>query len=421
MEFDAINSEKKYCQRQAIIFNSFNQIITNTLTGDIMVLFLTDVLLFKTVNITFIISLIPLIALIRLPLIFVLRRCNKVKIIELSIYIKIAYVIILLTIPWNVLDMWKYTALIIIYQVAVEFGVGICWQPLMKEITSERDRGQFFSNMRFLFMTLNTIFVFLLSLVVGAEMNHTQYKALLLISLFGFFVQIYAIRKISRQQIISEYNGAIQKKTLLKLLTDNKNILWALILDFIFICIGFTLNVVYLKTVLGYSSKLVSLYITINNLGGTVSLPIIGRLLDRNLRKGSRYIIFLYLAYMIILIMLPAYLPGNIFNILFIIALALLSGMIASGVYLFMTMIQHSLVNIEDSFIVLNIYQIVIYVATFIITNIFGVVISRAVTDKAPINYWFSVDLFKAVNILIILISIGVINKMLSEKSYIFS
>ncbi len=40
MESIDVNSEKRYCQKQAIIFNSFNQIITNTLAGDIMLLLL---------------------------------------------------------------------------------------------------------------------------------------------------------------------------------------------------------------------------------------------------------------------------------------------------------------------------------------------------------------------------------------------
>ena len=108
--------------------------------------------------------------------------------------------------------------------------------------------------------------------------------------------------------------------------------------------------------------------------------------------------------------------PGNILNISFIFAFALISGIIASGVYLLMTMIQHSLVKIKDSFMVLNLYQIVVYVATFIITNILGAVISSAATDRIPIIYCFSIDLFKVVIIITILISLGVIEKIFSKK-----
>jgi hypothetical protein len=418
MEDIVINREKRYCQKQAIIFNSFNQIITNTLTGDIMVLFLTDILLFKIVNITFIISLIPLVALVRLPLIFVFRGWSKVKMIEISIIVKVFFVVVLLSVPWNLLGVWNYTALIIIYQISTEYGVGICWQPLMREITTISDRGQFFSRMRFVFMSLNTIFVFLLAFFVGDAMNSIQYKALLYVSLFGLTLQFYAIRKISRKQnIINNNNSNKISRPFLQQLSDNKKILWALILDLLFLCIGFTLNVVYLKTVLGYSSKLVSLYITLYNLGGTLLLPIMGRVLDRNLQKGSRYICRLYLIYMVVLIMLPVNLSGSIINVVFITIFSLLSGVIASGVYLMMTILQHSLVKTEDSFFVLNLYQIIIFAAAFVSTNVFGSIINYARHDRISMTFLFSLDIFKCVYVFLILSSVGIV-KMVFHKMY---
>lgn len=407
---DNVNIEKKYCQKQAIIFNSFNQIITNTLTGDIMVLFLTDILLFKIANITFILSLIPLVALVRLPLIFILRGRNKVKMIEISIIVKVIFVAVLLSVPWNLLGVWNYTALIIIYQISTEYGVGICWQPLMREITSISDRGQFFSRMRFVFMSLNTLFILLLAFFVGDVMNSLQYKALLCVSLFGLLLQFYTIRKISRKQIIIANNeGHKISRPLLQQLNDNKKILWALILDLLFLCIGFTLNVVYLKTVLGYSSKLVSLYITLNNLGGTLFLPFMGRVLDRNLQKGNRYICRLYLIYMVVLVMLPVYVSGSMINVVFITIFSLLSGVIASGVYLMMTIIQHSLVKTEDSFMVLNLYQIIIYAVAFVSTNVFGSIINYAGHDRISMIYLFSLDIFKCVYAFLILSSVVIV------------
>lgn len=410
MESILINSEKKYCQKQAIMFNSFNQVITNTLTGDIMVLFLTDILLFKTVNITFILSLIPLIAIVRLPLIFILRGRNKIRMIKVSIIVKVVFVATLLSIPWGVLGVWKYTALIIIYQVAVEFGVGICWQPLMKEITSASDRGQFFSRMRFVFMLLNTVFVFLLALFVGDAMNIIQYKSLLYVTLFGLLLQFFAIIKIEKKmEIIDNDDCGKIDRPLLQQLIDNKKILWALILDIVFLCIGFTLNVVYLKTAMGYSSKLVSLYITLNTLGGTLSLPLLGGFLDKDMHKGSKCICKLYLIYMVVLVMLPIYTSGNIINVMFIIMLSLLSGIIASGIYLMMTMLQHSLVKTEDSFMVLNLYQIIVYAVTFISTNMFGIVINNSRYNRISIVYSCSLDLFKCVYVVLILVSVVIV------------
>lgn len=235
--------------------------------------------------------------------------------------------------------------------------------------------------------------------------------------IFGLLLQFYTIRKISRKQIIIANNeGHKISRPLLQQLSDNKKILWALILDLLFLCIGFTLNVVYLKTVLGYSSKLVSLYLTLNNLGGTLFLPFMGRILDRNLQKGNRYICRLYLIYMVVLVMLPVYVSGSMINVVFITIFSLLSGVIASGVYLMMTILQHSLVKTEDSFMVLNLYQIIIYVVAFVSTNVFGSIINYAGHDRISMIYLFSLDIFKCVYAFLILSSVVIVkivfNKM---------
>jgi len=169
--------------------------------------------------------------------------------------------------------------------------------------------------------------------------------------------------------------------------------------------------------VLGYSSKLVSLYITLYNLGGTLLLPLMGRVLDRSLQKGSRFICRLYLIYMVVLIMLPINLSGSIINVVFITIFSLLSGVIASGVYLMMTILQHSLVKTEDSFLVLNLYQIIIFAAAFVSTNVFGSIINYARHDRISMTFLFSLDIFKCVYVFLILSSVGIV-KMVFHKMY---
>lgn len=411
-----IDYEKKYCQKQAIIFNAFNQIITNTITGDIMILFLTDILLFKTSDITFIVSLIPLLSIIRIPLIFIFRGGDKIKMIKVSVVIKSVLVSILCFFPSNLIDISKYILLIVIYQIAVEFGVGICWQPLMRIITSNNDRGRFFSRMRFVFMMLNSIYVFIISVFIGDVMREEQYKILLGISLFGLLLQLYSINKIGKKHIIQKSEPSKTKnKSIIHQIKDNKKIFWALLLELMFLCAGFTLNVVYLKTVLGYSSRLVSLYITINNLGGTLLLPIIGKLLDTDYKRGSKYISILYVIYLALLLCLPVYEKSNLMNIVIIVPFAVFSGIIVAGVYLLMTILQHGLIKYsEDSFIVLNLYQMIVYVASFLITNILGSIILKAEIIKIYVAS-LAFDLYKIVNIILITICILVVSVVIKK------
>lgn len=402
-------SEKIQCQHQAIWFNSFNQIITNTLTGDIMVLFLTDVLLFKTIDITFILSLIPLISIIRLPLIIFTRVKNYTKIIRISVIVKMIFVILLLLVPLNLLGFYRYSVLIIIYQIAVEFGVGICWQPLMREITTTNDRGRFFGKMRFVFMTLNSLYVFFISVFIGETLNEIQYKFLLFVCFAGLCIQYYAISKLGniKGMVRQAYLG--NKRSIKDQLFDNKKILRALLLDIIFLCAGVTLNIVYLKSVLMYSSKIVSIYITVFNISSTLLLPFIGRLLDRNYKKGITYICLVYVFYLIILLNLPFSNRQTSIILIPTILYAIISGIISSGVYLLMTILQHGLISKnEDSFVVLNIYQMIIYISTFVVTNVMGHIITYSENVKFTIGI-FTMDPFKIATTVIVICCIIIV------------
>lgn len=409
-----VHKNNVYCQTQAIIFNSFNQIITNTLTGDIMVLFLADVLLFKTTDITFILSLIPLISIIRLPLIFLMRGIDYIKAIKYSVIVKICFVIALLLIPLNHMSFYKYSILILIYQIAVEFGVGICWQPLMREITTTRDRGSFFGKMRFCFMMLNSLYVFLISVFIGESLTERQYKILLLVCLVGLLIQYYAIRKLAIGKNFSLQNCTVNK-SIKRLLYENRAIVRVLLLDLIFLCAGVTLNVVYLKNALMYSSKVVSLYITIFNLSSTFLLPFIGQMLDKNYKKGISYICFVYVFYLIVLLCLPANNNKSFVIIFPTILYAILSGIISSGVYLIMTILQHGCITHSgDSFVVLNIYQMIIYISTFFVTNIMGYVITWTKNTQFSICF-LNFDLFKLINMIAIVCCV-VFSKSIKEK-----
>lgn len=409
--------ENVYCQNQAILFNSFNQIITNTITGDIMVLFLIDVLSFRTLDVTFIISLVPLISIIRLPLMFWMRNKNYINLIRFSVIVKILFVTILLFIPFDLLNFYKYVVLVIIYQIAVEFGVGLCWQPLMRMITTDDDRGKFFGKMRFIFMMLNSLYVLGISVFIGDYLTGIQYKLLLLICLLGLIVQVYAIEKIGKVKILFVKNHIKKQKSIKQQFVDNRKVLKILILELLFLCIGVTLNVVYLKNVLMYSSRIITLYIMIFNIASTVVLPVVGSILDRNHKKGLSYICLLYVFYLVVLLCLPIKNGTSFFSSIITIVFAFLSGIISSSVYLLMTVLSHAAISdSEDAFVILNIYQIIVYMATFLVTNLIGRIVT--LSEKLKVTFDFlEIDAFKIFNMICVLFCLLVV-KLITRNFY---
>ena len=372
------NYDKKKGQKYAILFNSFNQVITNTMTGDIMALFLADVLMFSTGNITFIISMISLLAIVRVMFLLFLENKNITKLIKISVIVKMFCTGLLLLLPIETWNFYKYIILIAIYQIAVEFGVGMCWQPLMRQITDSFNRGKFFSKMRFVFMLIHTAYLAFVALYVGEKINVISYKIFLSIAMFGLLLQLVTIEKIKGDSDSRERKRFGEKK-LIQRLKANKSIIWALLMELLFLSIGFSLNVLYLKNVLHYTADTITIYITIYSLTGTFALPIIGKYIDKSYRKSSFFIVVMYVLYMCVIILLPPHHSGKPFAFVFLLLLAAISGVIFSSVYLFTTVVQHRMVkNKEDSFLVLNLYQMVVYFASFLIINICGKVLSHA-------------------------------------------
>lgn len=399
--------QNDYLQRQAILFNSFNQIITNTLTGDIMVLFLTDVLFFKSQNITLLLSLIPLVCLIRLPLIFLMKKNNYIKAIQKSLIIKLCFVAVLLLMPLKLLSFGSFFALILIYRLAVEYGVGICWQPLMREITDKKNRGSFFGKMRFCFMTLNSLYVFFLSFFIKDALSERQYKLLLLVCLLGLFIQYYAIGRLSAAKTFSSQVKVKHKKSIRDLVKENPCLRLLFLLEFLFLWAGVSLNVVYLKSALTYSSKAASVYITVFHLSSTLLLPFAGKVLDKNYRKGLSYICTLYLFYLLSLFCLPPFMGNRLSTILSLLFYALVSGMISSGIYLLTTLLQHACIRSgEDSFVLLNGYQMLLYIASFLVTNFMGFVITWAKSFRFSLLF-ISLDAFRLTHLIAVLVCLA--------------
>lgn len=401
--------DKKLGQKYAIIFNSCNQMITMTITGDIMVLFLTDILRFSVTDITFVMSIIPLVALIRLPLLFAFKKTDKTKMIMMSIFIKMLVVIALLLTPWDGNDFSVFALLILMYQVSTEFGVGICWQPLLREITDNEDRGSFFAKMRFVFMLITSIYTFSVSVFITDKIQGHQYRILLLLVFLGLLLQLYGLFKLRSTETVKKLKFSLYEKrgkqdSIIEQLRMNKNIVWIFILEIVFTFMGLTLMVVYLSTVMNFPSNLLSMYIALNTASATIVLLVLGRIFDKYVFKIIKSINIFYFVYLVAFLTFFPYAQGRR-AALTLLGLALLTGGITSCVNLLLTVLQHRLIrDSRHSFMILNLYQILIYVSSFGIINFLGHIISSADMFVFFVADLIYLDLYKIIISVVILL-----------------
>ena len=80
-----------------------------------------------------------------------------------------------------------------------------------------------------------------------------------------------------------------------------------------------------------------------------------------------------------------------------------------------MTILQHGCITDSgDSFVVLNIYQIIVYISTFFVTNFMGYIITWTNNTHFSISF-FNFDSFKIINMVAIFCCM-ILSKSIKEK-----
>lgn len=418
-----VQKQMRSSQKSAIYFNTFNQIIMLTLTGDVMVLFVSDVLKFSSETTAFLLSLIPFVALIRIPLISILKNFSWNDLIKKSVIIKILCVLAILFIPTSNMNKYIFISIIVVYRIAAEFGGGMCWQPLMRSITDDKSRGEFFGRMRFVFKIFTSVYLLGINIFIGKNISEKNYHILLGISLIGLLIQLFTIGniKIPEESKINDANhtNLSLKEVLIKYYKPNENLFKALVLHSVFIFVGFKVNVLYLKNILHYSSKIVSIYISLFTFSGIFILPIIGKRIDKNINRSVNFTILSYVIYAVVLLFLP-YEDNTYLAIIGVVLLGALAGIIVSTASLIATVLFHKAIkDLSQSFAIINIYQLVLFVVMFLSINFLGFMVSNSEKIKIYI-FDYKFDLYRVAFLALIILFMPIFKRFSNSVSWDF-
>ena len=190
----------------------------------------------------------------------------------------------MLVIPTAWMSFGLLLALLLVFTVAQQFGAGTVWGSLMRDITTDSDRGQFFARMRFSFTTVNAITLFVFSLVITSEMTALDYKALLGLSVLGQTEHaLLGIPRFPTRPIGVPSSGRRSlggyKRFIITLRTSPLLRLPLLISIFMQLS-ALPLMAVYLRTMLHVPAQLVSFYLLSSTIGSAISFLIWGKIAD---------------------------------------------------------------------------------------------------------------------------------------------
>ena len=396
---------KKSYQSSMVGLNLSNQIVSITITGDFMILFMSQILNFSDLQNSWLITMLPIIALVRIPLSYLMRRKNLLDLMRWSILSKLCLLGILVVIPYENVTFSIYALFLVLYQIAVELGFGLAWNPLILLLTEEKVRAKFLSYLG-LFQLVTSFYTLLISFFIGKELTALHYRWLLVIALASLFMQLILLKQLQTDYSLFQNHQVTRQmdwQVLKKQLWHHVRIL---LLDSLILYVILTMNVLYMVQVLHLSANLVSLYSSMSLLGNVLALALAGPCFEK--RRSTFLTILLVVTGCEILLIF--FLPHDAvsYTIFWSIGWGLLNGAVGALWGLYISLIKHQAAS-PSPFTIWNIYQGIAYLVSVLVFYLSGNLVHLASSSSG-------LDPYRLVLIVCLSICIMVCLRMLYRR-----
>ncbi len=359
---------KKSYQSSMVGLNLSNQIVSITITGDFMILFMSQILSFSDLQNSWLITMLPIIALVRIPLSYLMRRKNLLDLMRWSILSKLCLIGVLVVIPYESVTFSIYALFLVLYQIAVELGFGLAWNPLILLLTEEKVRAKFLSYLG-LFQLVTSFYTLLISFFIGKELTALHYRWLLVIALASLFMQFILLKQLQTDYSLFQNHQVTRQmdwQVLKKQLWHHVRIL---LLDSLILYVTLTMNVLYMVQVLHLSANLVSLYSSMSLLGNVLAFAFAGPCFEK--RRSTFFTILLVVTGCEILLIF--FLPHDTvsYTIFWNIGWGLLNGAVGALWGLYISLVKHQAAS-PSPFTIWNIYQGIAYLVSVLVFYLSG-------------------------------------------------
>lgn len=367
------DKQRRKAQRSALLYNLFGQTINFIVVGQYLQLYASDVLGFEPTRIAAIIGVIPLVAFLRFFILDWVRKFGRARLLAATAVVRMVVLVVMILIPPAWMTFGLLLGLLLIFTIAQQFGAGTVWGSLMRDITIDSDRGQFFARMRFSFTAVNAITLFVFSLVITNEMTDFAYKALLAVAAIGQVNTLLWAFKIPDQ---SEPETGSGRKSLggykrfIITLRTSPLLRLPLVISILMQLSALPLIAVYLRTMLAVPAQLVSFFLLSSTIGSAISFLIWGKIADTlGFRPMLSGLLVLSIAVAPGYLLLAPFDPTRSFTLLnmnlpetvtalTLIFLGFINGALASGMGIATTTVEQHHVRRRDALESLNIYGV---------------------------------------------------------------
>jgi hypothetical protein len=401
--------ERARGQRAAVFGCVMAGLVQQIALGQIMMLYANDVLGFSPRKISGVLAAVPLVALARMPLLGAIRRLGMVRTATIGECLSLLIVFGLILLPASWISYPLFLVLVVVFAGSRQIGIGSVWQPLLRGITTARDRGRFFARLRFGWMSTTAMGMAILPWVIGEKITESQYKWLLGVAALGLVNRLFWLRRIPQGPGPQAEPGGVGAGTALRrtwqTLRTSRVLRRPLLIVCLMTVIGVPVYVVYLRTVLHLPTSVVTLFIVAVQMGGSISLLAWGRVADAiGFRPMLRGLIILTLVMMPLHLLVAPFEEGvfswsrielrETVTVLALLIQGLAGGALASGKGIAATSIQHARMRDEESLETMNIWNIAVFLVSSSIALFHGHFLQEVVASEGYVSFFNQIFYF---------------------------
>ncbi len=364
--------DRAKAQRAALLSQLFALMVTMVIAGEYMMLYANDVLGLSPQKIALIFSLAPFVSALRLPAIPYIQRFGLVRTLRTARALQSCVILTFIAVPAAYMKWPLLSLLVVMFVTFRELGMGTVWQPLMRNITTQNDRGLFFGRMRTWFTVVNLLLSGGIALFVGQQMGEGAFKIILAIAFLGTLSSIFWARLIPEPKVSQD--GRLpglwrSAKHIWFLLRRSKLFRLPLIIALVITSGQVPISIVYFREVLHVPVGILGAQIFCMTLGQVVSLILWGRVSDSmgfrpmltgllGLTSGLLMILWFVQPFPVEEISLIEILNTSALSVGALMVFGFVGGVLNAGVGIAITAVTHYHVSNRDSLANLNLFAL---------------------------------------------------------------
>ena len=395
-------AQKRHAQKNFLLANLFGPISSSIVAGHYMMLFASDVLHFDPLRIATLFALVPLVSILRIPLVPQVRRVGRIRAFLIGRGVQLLVVALLLLLPSRLLTFVALTGLIMIYLAARELGITLVWSSLARDLAGEGERGRFLALIHVSFTAATLIISGAIIVLVGDSLTELQYKVLLGIALLGIGNSCFWMRRLPDERERGENipdQATLRRRSIFYILRHSPLLRLPLAISLMTIFAGLPLAVVYFRQVLHVPANLVAIYLFTLSLGQVFFLYLWGRLADTlGFRPMLLGLLSLTAVTIPIIFLIPPFPetgfqwhtvdPTTLMGIGSLLLLGLSNGILLPGIGIVATAIQQYHMRSEDGLEALNLFTILNVGFQSLVVFAAGAFIESVVIPVGTISIW---------------------------------